>query len=151
MNFLGMGSILDIGSKVIDRVWPDPDQRAKAKLELYKAQQAGEFAEADRALQLAMAQLQINAAEAANSSVFVAGWRPFIGWVCGIAFTLKFVLGPAFATVMNALGYNIVLPALDITEITALLAGMLGIGGLRTIEKIKGVKIESYDKLRDRP
>lgn len=151
MSFLGMGSILDIGSKIIDRVWPDPDQRAKAKLELYKAQQAGEFAEADRTLQLAMAQLQINAVEAANSSVFVAGWRPFIGWVCGIAFTLKFVLGPAFATIMSVFGYHITLPSLDITEITALLAGMLGIGGLRTIEKLKGVKIDSYDKLRGNP
>jgi hypothetical protein len=71
-------AILSIGSKVIDRVWPDPTQAAAAKLELFKLQQSGE-------LQQIMGQLEINKVEAGNASVFVSGWRPFIGWMCGAA------------------------------------------------------------------
>lgn len=70
--------LLEVGNKVIDRVWPDPSQAAQAKLELIKLQQSGELA-------VITGQMEINKAEAANPSVFVAGWRPFIGWVCGAA------------------------------------------------------------------
>jgi len=65
-------ALLDIGGKVIDRLWPDPTQAANAKLELFKLQQSGELA------QIA-GQLEINKVEAANPSVFVSGWRPFVG------------------------------------------------------------------------
>jgi len=78
MSLDPVSALLDIGGKVIDRVWPDPVQAATAKLELVKLQQSGELA--------AMAgQLEINKVEAASASVFVSGWRPFIGWVCGAA------------------------------------------------------------------
>ncbi len=123
---------LDIGGKLIDRLWPDSTQRDTAKLELLKLQQSGELA------QIA-GQLDINKVEAASSSVFVAGWRPFIGWTCGAAFAYKFVLAPAAAFAMTALGHPIDLPVLDFTEMSTVLLGMLGIGGLRTLEKIKGV------------
>lgn len=123
---------LDIGGKIIDRVWPDPTQAAAAKLELLKMQQSGELA------QIA-GQLDINRVEAASSSVFVAGWRPFIGWTCGAAFAYKFVLAPALAFGLTAFGHPVDLPVLDFTEMSTVLLGMLGIGGLRTIEKIKGV------------
>lgn len=123
---------LDIGGKVIDRLWPDPTQRDAARLELLKLQQSGELAQIT-------GQMQINAAEAASTSVFVAGWRPFVGWTCGAAFAYKFVLAPAAAFALTALGHPIELPVLDFTEMSTVLLGMLGIGGLRTIEKIKGV------------
>jgi hypothetical protein len=132
MAFDPISAALDIGSKVIDRLWPDPSQAAAAKLELIKLQQSGELAQIT-------GQLQINQVEAASASVFVAGWRPFIGWVCGAAFAYKFVLAPAAAFALSAAGHPITLPVLDFTEMSTVLLGMLGIGGLRTLEKIKGV------------
>ena len=124
--------LLDVGSKVIDRLWPDPAQAAAAKLELVKLQQSGELA--------AMAgQLDINKAEASSTSLFVSGWRPFIGWVCGSACAWNW-LGLSVAKFGLALaGHPISIQPADITEMLPVLMGMLGIGGLRTIEKINGV------------
>jgi hypothetical protein len=125
-------AVLDIGSKVIDRLWPDPAQAASAKLELYKLQQSGE-------LQQIMGQLEINKAEAASASVFVSGWRPFIGWVCGIACAWNWV-GISVAKVIAAFfQYQIVLTPADLSEMLPVLMGMLGLGVLRTAEKMKGV------------
>jgi hypothetical protein len=125
-------AVLDIGSKVIDRLWPDPAQAASAKLELYKLQQSGE-------LQQIMGQLEINKAEAASASVFVSGWRPFIGWVCGIACAWNWV-GISVAKVIAAFfQYPIVLTPADLSEMLPVLMGMLGLGVLRTAEKMKGV------------
>jgi len=128
-----LSAVLDIGGKVIDRLWPDPAQAASAKLELIKLQQSGELA------QIA-GQMEINKVEAASSSTFVAGWRPFIGWVCGAAFAYKFVLAPIGAFVLAAAGHPIVMPVLDFTEMSSVLLGMLGLGGMRTLEKIKGAE-----------
>jgi len=127
-----ISATLAIGGKLIDRLWPDPAQRDAAKLELLKMQQAGELAQMT-------AQTDINRVEAASSSIFVAGWRPFIGWTCGAAFAYKFVVAPALAFGLTAFGHPVELPVLDFTEMSTVLLGMLGIGGLRTLEKIKGV------------
>jgi hypothetical protein len=128
-----VSALLDIGGKVIDRIWPDPIQAANAKLELIKLQQNGELA--------AMAgQMDINKVEAANSSVFVSGWRPFIGWVCGAACAWNWIGLKAllFAAAYFNHPLNNLAPA-DLGEMMPVLMGMLGIGGLRTIEKINGV------------
>ena len=125
-------AILDIGSKVIDRVWPDPAQAAAAKLELVKLQQSGE-------LQQIVGQLEINKTEAANASVFVSGWRPFIGWTCGAACAWNWV-GISIAKVVAAfMQYQITLAPADLSEMMPVLLGMLGLGALRTVEKIQGV------------
>ena len=87
MSLDPVSALLDIGGKVLDRVFPDPAQQAAAKLELMKLQQSGELA------QLA-GQMDINKIEAASSSIFVSGWRPAIGWVCGAGFAVQFVVGP---------------------------------------------------------
>ena len=97
-------AMLDIGGKVIDRLFPDPSQAASAKLELIRLQQTGELAQLSADLEMAKGQMTTNQAEAANSSVFVAGWRPFVGWVCGAAFAYKFVLAPAGAFALTAHG-----------------------------------------------
>lgn len=123
-----LSAALTIGNQLIARMWPDPADRAKAQLALLELAQRGE-----------LAQVEVNKAEAANSSVFVAGWRPFIGWVCGAAFAYKFVLAPAVAFALTAAGHPVVLPVLDFTEMSTVLLGMLGIGALRTVEKVKGV------------
>jgi hypothetical protein len=125
-------AILSIGSKVIDRLWPDPTQAAAAKLELFKLQQSGE-------LQQIMGQLEINKVEAGNASVFVSGWRPFIGWMCGAACAWNWIGISIAKTIAAFAQYNINLSPADLSEMLPILMGMLGLGALRTVEKIQGV------------
>jgi hypothetical protein len=139
MNPLLIGPLADVIKSVITRIWPDPAAQADAQLKLAVMVQTGELAQLAADTDLAKAQIGVNAAEAASGQLFVAGWRPFIGWICGAAFAYKFVLAPAAAFTLTALGHPVVLPVLDFTEMSTVLLGMLGIGGLRTIEKIKGV------------
>lgn len=124
--------LLDIGGKVIDRIWPDPAQAAAAKFELFKLQQSGELT------QMA-GQMQINQEEAKSSSTFVAGWRPFIGWVCGVACAWNWLGLSVVKVAAELLGHQITLAPADITEMMPILMGMLGLGAYRTVEKIKGV------------
>lgn len=127
-------ALLDIGGKVIDRIWPDPTQAANAKFELFKLQQSGELA------QIA-GQLKINEVEAANSNVFVSGWRPFVGWVCGFGLVYSFIGQPLLA--WGSLNWNFAIPpVLDLGTLLTILGGMLGLGGLRTVEKINGVALK---------
>jgi hypothetical protein len=84
------------------------------------------------------AQLQVNAAEAAHENLFIAGWRPGIGWVCGAALAWNFVVGPLLAFVLQAFGLAVPLPVLDASTLMPVLLGMLGLGGLRTYEKVSG-------------
>ena len=92
------------------------------------------------AQQLAMAQIEVNKAEAASGSVFKGGWRPFIGWVCGFAFAYHFILQPIllFGIVVAGVSFP-PLPAFDMSQMMPVLLGMLGLGGLRTYEKKTGV------------
>ena len=124
-----ISALLDVGSKVIDRVWPDPAQAASAKLELMKLQQSGELA-------LIAGQMDINKVEAANPSVFVSGWRPSIGWVCGAGFAVQFVIGPLAEWGSALYGHPVKFPQMDTGTMMPLLLGMLGLGGLRTAEKL---------------
>jgi hypothetical protein len=130
MAFDPVSALLDIGSKVIDRVWPDPAQAAAAKLELMKLQQSGELA------QIA-GQMEINKVEAANPSVFVSGWRPSIGWVCSAGFAVQFVIGPLAEWGSALYGHPVKFPTMDTGTMMPLLLGMLGLGGLRTAEKLQ--------------
>ena len=123
---------LDIGGKLIDRLWPDPAQRDAAKLELLKLQQSGELAGMT-------GQLEINKAEAASTSVFVAGWRPFIGWTCGAACGWNWLGLPVAKFAAIALDHPIVMAPADLSEMLPILMGLLGLGALRTVEKIQGV------------
>jgi hypothetical protein len=127
-----VSALLDIGGKVMDRLWPDPAQAAAAKLELFKLQQSGE-------LSMIAGQMEINKVEASNSSVFVSGWRPAIGWVCGAGFAVQFVVGPLAEWGSALYGHPVKFPAMDTGTMMPLLLGMLGLGGMRTAEKIQGV------------
>jgi hypothetical protein len=127
-----VSALLDIGGKVIDRLWPDPVQAANAKLELIKLQQSGELA-------VIVGQLEINKAEAASASVFVSGWRPFIGWVCGAACAWNWI-GLKIALFAAAyFEHPLTLAPADLSEMMPVLMGMLGIGAMRTVEKLNGV------------
>ena len=132
MAFDPISAVLDIGGKLIDRLWPDPAQAANAKLELLKMQQNGDLAQM-------VAQTDINKIEAASSNIFIAGWRPFIGWGCGVAFLYSALFEPFarfIATV--AFGYHGAFPVIDTSQTMQNLLGMLGMGALRSFDKKNG-------------
>ena len=130
--------LLGIGSKVIERIWPDPVQRDAAKLELLKLQQSGELAQLTADTNLMIEQIKVNQAEAQNPSLFVSGWRPAIGWVCGLACGWNWIGLPVVKLALEIAGHPIDLAPADLTEMLPVLMGMLGLGGLRTIEKLQG-------------
>jgi len=139
MDITGLGSVFDFGSKVIDKLFPDKTEAERVKLELFKAQQAGQLAELTAAWDNAKAQVAVNQAEASSGNAFASSWRPFIGWTCGVAFAYKFVFAPLAVLVLAAVGHPITLPELDFGEMMPVLFGMLGLGAMRSYEKVKGV------------
>lgn len=84
------------------------------------------------------AQIQVNQAEATSTNLFVAGWRPWCGWVCGIGLFFQFVVGPIGTWIAALAKHPVVFPTLDMGTLLTLLLGMLGLGGMRTYEKIQG-------------
>lgn len=132
MNFLTL--VLPFLEKII----PDPKARAAAQQEVLRLQQEGELHVMDNALKAAQGQLDVNKQEAASASTFVSGWRPYIGWVCGTALGYQFLVHPLLCWLSAAQGWPVP-PRLDIDTLLTLLTGMLGLAGLRTGEKFKGV------------
>jgi hypothetical protein len=124
----GIDDAIAAGLKILDKFIPDPAEKAKAEGEL-------------RGALLAWDQMQasVNVEEAKSSSIFVAGWRPFVGWTCGASFALNVVVLPLLNFVIVANGGQAVVIPMDTNLIMSTLFGMLGLGGLRTFEKIKGV------------
>jgi len=127
-------------SKLLDKIIPDPEARQKAKLELLSAERNSDLEEFKLALSADQMQTDINKIEAASPDIFVAGWRPFIGWVCGFAFAYHFIVQPLLAFGIANAGGEVKLPTFDMDALSTVLMGMLGLGGLRTIEKIKSAK-----------
>ena len=135
-----ISAVLNIGSQLIDRLFPDKAQADAAKLQMLQLQQSGELAQMQATTDLAKAQIAVNTAEATNGSAFVSGARPFILWICGFALAYSAIFEPIarfVATVMYK--YTGAFPVLDTTITMQLLFGLLGLGTMRTVEKIKGV------------
>jgi len=124
-------------SKLLDRIIPDPQARENAKLALTQAENSQALQEMQAALAADQSQTAIDQEEAKSANLFVSGWRPFIGWVCGAAFAYHFIAQPVLAFIIANSGGKVVLPDFDMQELTTVLMGMLGLGGLRTIEKLK--------------
>jgi hypothetical protein len=118
---------------LLDKFVEDKDKKAALAHEISTM--------ADRhAQQLALAQVEVNKAEAASNSVWKGGWRPFVGWVCGAAFAYHFVLQPLAIFGLAAYGMEVPpLPNFDMGQLMTVLMGMLGLGGLRSFEKYKHV------------
>ena len=124
-DLTGIGSVADFATNIINKIWPDKSEQEKQQLAA--------------AVMVVQGQLDINKEEAKSPSVFVSGWRPFIGWVCGMACAWNWI-GLKIALFIAAyLGHVLNLQPADITEMMPVLLGMLGLGGLRTAEKINGV------------
>lgn len=118
---------------LIDKFIPDADEKAKI------AHEIATLAER-QAHELALAQIEVNKEEAKSNDPFKSRWRPFIGWVCGVAFAWHFIGQPVAVFAIAVGGYSIPeLPAFDMGTLLTVLGGLLGLGGLRTYEKHKGV------------
>jgi hypothetical protein len=124
---------------IVDKVIPDPQAAAAAKLEAMKLQASAEGASLEAATRLALAQISVNQTEAQSENLFKSGWRPFTGWSAAIGVTVATVWAPLIAwAIQAATGHQLPpLPVLDSGTLFALLGALLGIGGLRTIEKTK--------------
>lgn len=120
LDVTGVGAVADLTGKIIDKIWPDKSDQERAQLAA--------------AVQIVNGQLEINKTEAASPSLFVAGWRPAVGWVCASALAFQYLARP----LLLGFGITQTLPGVD-DQLWQLLFGMLGMGALRTFEKSKGV------------
>lgn len=131
MSFIPIfDAVAPVVNKILSYI-PDPQQKLEAQQQLMQSLMAWDAQ-----------QTQINAVEAANTNLFVAGWRPALGWTCALAFAYKFVLQPFLVFIIVAFGVKFdikLLPALDWAEMSTVMFGMLGLAGARTFEKVKGV------------
>ena len=118
---------------LLDKFIEDKDQKAALAQEIATMSQK-------HAQELSLAQIEVNKAEAQSGSLFKGGWRPAVGWVCAIAFLYHFLLKDIIMFVCAFAGVDIPdLPEFDMSTLLTVLGGMLGIGGLRTYEKQKGL------------
>lgn len=129
-----VGPVMDIVNKLI----PDPAQKAQAQLALLQLQQNDQFKEIDAQLAQSAQQTDTNKVEAANVNIFVSGWRPFVGWVCGCGFGYQFLFSPLLGYV-SAIFHGPIPPSIDVSALSTMLTGMLGFGAMRTYEKVKGI------------
>lgn len=131
MNPLLLGPIFEIGKTLLDRFVPDPEKKAAAEMELVKMAADGE-------LKQVIAQLEINAKEAAHPSIFVSGGRPLFMWIGGFGFGYATIAQPVLTWVARIKGWPEP-PDVNSELLWVVVTGLLGIGGLRSVEKVKGV------------
>jgi len=126
-------SLIEPVTGLLDKFIEDKDQKAKLAHEIATM---GE----KHAQQLSLAQIEVNKAEAASGSFFKGGWRPFVGWVCAVAFAYHFVIQPLLIFIFSYAGIEPPdLPEFEMNTLLTVLGGLLGIGGLRTYEKQKQI------------
>lgn len=125
MDATGVGAVANLATSVIGRLWPDKSEQEREQMAA--------------ALTIVQGQLDANRAEAESPSAFTSGWRPAIGWVCGAALGMQYIARPLVAWVGIVTGHPLPeLPGID-DNLWELMLGLLGLGGLRTFEKTRGV------------
>ena len=130
-----IGSLIGPATSLLDKFLEDKDQKLALALEISTMAER-------HAQELAKGQLEVNKGEAASKSMFVAGWRPFIGWVCGVGFLANFILIPMANFGLALAEVSITIPMIDTTQMMPVLMGMLGLGAMRTVEKVQKVSRE---------
>lgn len=133
-----MIQFLPVLGALIDKFIPDPAQQAQAKIKMIEMEQAGELKELDASLQRDVAQVALNKIEAGSDNIFKSGWRPFIGWTCGVGFVYAVLIYPILSWISIVYGITPP-PNLDTSVLMSVMLGMLGLGGMRSFEKFKGI------------
>jgi hypothetical protein len=122
-------------SALLDKFIPDADERNRLAHEIATMSER-------HAHEISKAQLAVNQTEAAHKSLFVAGWRPAVGWVCVMGMACNFLVAPVGNLILKLNGSDIEVPLVDLQTMMPVLMGMLGLGAMRTYEKAKGVQRE---------
>jgi hypothetical protein len=130
-----ISTALELGTSVINKIWPDPVKQAEEQRKLQELAQKGSLEELNAEVKLLVSQVDLNKVEAAHKSIFVAGWRPFVGWVCGFGLLYNVILAPF-------LDIWLTVPEVKTDLLYPVLLGMLGLGGMRSFEKVKRVSRE---------
>ena len=136
-------SIFNLGQSALERLFPDPIRRSEEMRKLEELRQNGDLAGLEAHVKLMLAQLEVNKAEAQHKSMFVAGWRPAVGWVCVSILAFNYIgvwlleYAAAFTEAMPPVPEQ-----MDMGELWPVLLGMLGIGGMRSYDKKSGVSTE---------
>jgi hypothetical protein len=126
-------AVSTLADTAIKRIWPDATEIEKAKLEKLTAEMQNEF-------NLILGQIEINKVEAASSSILVAGWRPYVGWVCGTSLAYVAILEPVLRFISSVIfGYMGTFPTIDTNLTMQILMGMLGFGAFRSFDKKNGL------------
>ena len=120
---------------LLDKFIPDADEKMKIAAELSTMAER-------HAQELAKGQLEVNKVEAASKSMFVAGWRPAVGWVCVLGMAMNFIIVPLGNFGLSVAGIEVVIPMIDTSQMMPVLMGMLGLGAMRTVEKVQKVSRE---------
>lgn len=135
MSFDPISAALELGTSVINKIWPDPVKQAEEQRKLQALAQKGDLEALNAEVRLLIAQIELNKVEAVHKSLFVAAWRPFIGWVCGFGLLYNVIIAP-FLDIWFAV------PRVESDLLYPVLLGMLGLGGMRSYEKTKRVSRE---------
>jgi len=141
MNPLLISGLFSAAQSLISRFFPDPEKQAEAQRSLLQMQQNGELALLASETDLAKLQIQVNVEEAKSTNWFVAGWRPGIGWVCGAGLAYASLIEPFARFIAKVwFGYTGEFPVISTDLTLQILMGMLGLGAMRSVEKIKSAE-----------
>lgn len=148
MSLDPISALLGVAEAAVRRIWPDPERQAIELRKLAELEQAGDLAQLSAHVQLMLGQVEVNKVEAGSGSLFVAGWRPWLGWTCGTGLFYQFVLYPLLLWIWAVWGPDGVAPPppLDPSMLLTLITGMLGVGAMRSIDKRNGVATHGIRK-----
>lgn len=138
---------LDLAGTIINKIWPNPADQAEALYKLEELKQRGDLAELNAFIVQLTGQLEINKEEAKHASVFVAGWRPAVGWVCAFSLGYVGILDPLMRFIALMFGYEGEFPVIDTFLTMQILAGMLGLSHFRSKDKLEGVATSNTSPL----
>jgi len=148
MSFDPLSAAFDLGKTLISTIWPDPVKQAQELRLLEELKQKGSLAELQAHVTLLQGQMAINAKEAEHKSVFVAGWRPFVGWVGGFSLAYVSIIEPLMRFIATMTGYTGDFPIIDTTLNMQILMGMLGIAGMRSYDKKQKTQTDNVNRAK---
>lgn len=147
MSLDPISAALDLGTSVINKIWPDPVKQAEEQRKLQELAQEGDIARLNAQVKLLVGQMEINRESAKHKSVFVAGARPFIIWVGGFSMAWSGIVHPLLVWLLVVFAPHIEPPPLiESGALTAIVSGLLGVGGMRSFDKSKGVETNAINQ-----